>query len=134
MALVPAFGLIGLVTQLALLGAFVSISRTSFATTGKSVVVVAAFIALSLLLWFGVDRARKMTHILALPLILTLGYLVAFHVLGFFAFRSLLRDADGSAAYIGSIFRVGCAVLAMCSIATGLVYLLARSLRRVRLQ
>lgn len=127
------FGLIGLATQIALLGAFVSISRTRFASTGKPIVVVAAFIALSVLLWFGIDRARKMTHILALPLILTLGYLVAFYVLGFFVFRGLL--AGGSAAYIGSVFRVGCALLAMYSIATGLVYLLARSLKKqVRLQ
>jgi hypothetical protein len=127
-------GTIGLVTQFALLATFVSISRSGFASTGKPVVLVVAVVALGLIIWSGVKRARKITHVLALPLVLALGYLVAFYSLGLIAFPGLLSDATRSSDYIGSVLRVGTALLVIYAVATGLLYLFAKSLHRARHQ
>lgn len=124
-------GLMGLATQFAVLWAFVSISQTNFAATGKPVVVVFGIVALTLVLWFGVTRVKKRSHLLALPLVMALGYLVAFFTLGRFVFRGLLSGATGSVDYAGSIFRVGCVLLVIYAVATALIYLLARLLRQI---
>jgi hypothetical protein len=126
------FGLIGLATQLALLAIFISVSRSAFASTGKPIVLVVAFVALSLIIWSAVNRTKKVTHVLALPPVLALGYLIAFYLLGLIAFPGLLSEATTSSDYIGSVLRVGCALLVIYATATGVLYLFAKSLRRAR--
>jgi hypothetical protein len=87
------FGILGLLIQGLGLAAFMLVSRSSDATLGKRTVVVITGLAVCSLLWEGVRRSKGILTTCALPFLLTLSYVVAFHLLGVLGFPGLLKDA-----------------------------------------
>jgi hypothetical protein len=124
------FGIAGVVLQGIFLAAFILISRTSIAAMGKPVVIGLALICMVVLLWQGVKEAQTRATLFRLPLLLALGYIIAFHVVGVLGFRGLLRDWDFSADYLMSVLRVTIIVFVLYAIGTALLYLLRTKMVR----
>lgn len=84
---------VGLAIQAAGLGTFVLVARTAWATPGKQLVILATFCSMAALL-FVANRPYTFTNSFTLSLLLALGYLLSYHVLGATVFPSLLKDFD----------------------------------------
>jgi len=105
---------------------FILVSRENFLADGKVAALGLAVTGTVLFLWIGVGQARNRADLCVLPMSLTLGYLVAFHLTGLFGFHGLLRDAAFSMDYFLSLLRVAATVLSFNVMGTALFYLLIR--------
>lgn len=113
---IARWAVIGFVLQAALLIAFIYASRLDEVMFGKPVVIAFAVGAMGLLLW----RATRVTsrlELIAICATLAVGYMVAFHAVGFLWFPGLLKDLDGlSWAYARSIVAVVGVVFAVYTV------------------
>jgi len=121
------FGIAGFLIQIGALWAFILISRTDYAPFGKPLVIVLAIVALGTLLWHEVRKTPSYAPLCLLPLVLSLGYLVAFHLLGLIGFRGLMKDLQFDIDYLWSILGVLVTVSLLYGIATTALALLART-------
>lgn len=127
------FGILGLLVQGMGLAAFMLVSRSSDATLGKLAVVVITGLAVCTLLWEGVRRSMGILAVCPLPVLLTLGYVVAFHLLGVLGFPGLLKDAwPPWLDYLLSVLYVSGILLAIYGLATLLFFAVNRGFRRIR--
>lgn len=127
------FSLVGVVLQGFFLVAFILISRSPVAGPGKPVVVLLALLSVALLLWHGVRRTADVRSLWLLPVVLAVGYVVAFHVVGALGFPGLLSSLDAPfGAYLWSVLRVTVALLVPYGIATALLAVVSRALQRRR--
>jgi len=124
------FGIAGTVLQSLCLAAFILISRTSFAQGGKLVVIGLTIVSVVMLLWYGVRRVKTRLNLFLLPVLLALGYSIAFHLVGVLGFHGLLMDWDISTDYFMSVLRVTSMVFAMYSIVTAVLYLVNRAIQK----
>ena len=121
------FGILGLLFQGAGLAAFILVSRFSDSTLGKLIVVAITGLAVCTVLWEGVRRSKGIPAACLLPILLTLGYVVAFHVLGILGFTGLLNDAwPPWLDYFLSVLRGGGILMAMYGLATLLFLAVSR--------
>ena len=128
------FGIFGLLVQGAGLTAFVLVSRSSFAAVGKPAIIVIAGLAICTLLWEGVCRSKGILTVCLMPLLLAVGYDVAFHLLGMLGFPGLLSDARQPWLDYGlSILHVTITLLILYGLATALFFASNRGFSRVRL-
>lgn len=128
------FGTLGLLAQGVGLAAFMLISRSNGATAGKLTVVVLTGLAICALLSEGVRRSRGILGVCPLPVLLTLGYVVAIHLLGVLGFPGLLKDACPPwVDYLLSVLYVSGILLTIYGLATLLFFAANRGFRRIRL-
>jgi hypothetical protein len=128
------FGILGLLVQGVGLAAFMLVSRFSDVTLGKLSVVVITGLAISALLWEGVRRSTRILAVCALPVLLTLGYAVAFHLLGVLGFPGLLKDAwPPWIDYFLSVLYVSGNLLVLYGLATMLLFAVSKGFRRIRM-
>ena len=124
-------GILGVVLQGACLVAFVLTSRTSFADTRKPLVITLACLVVVLLLWRGVRNASNPASLCLLPVMLAVGYVVAFHLAGEVGFPGLLRDVHSPySEYLGSVSRVTAILFFLYGIVTVLLFALKQSISR----
>jgi len=127
------FGTLGLLVQGVGLATFMLVSRSSVATFGKLTVVIITGLAVCTLLWVGVRRSKGILAVCTLPVLLTLSYVVAIHLLGVLGFPGLLKDAwPPWLDYFLSVLYVSGFLLAMYALATLLFFAVNRGLRRIR--
>ena len=127
------FGILGLLVQGVGLAAFMLVSRSSDATLGKLTVVVITGLAVCTLLWGGVRRSKGILVVCLLPVLLTLGYVVAFHLLGVLGFPGLLKDAwPPWLDYFLEVMYVSGILLAIYGLTTLLFFAVNRGFRRIR--
>jgi hypothetical protein len=89
------------------LTAFIVVSQKHAASYGKPRVIAVAIVSIALLLWRAVGRATNTISVCLLPAVFTLGYIVAFHLIGAIGFPGLLRDLRSSPGdYVVSMLRV----------------------------
>jgi len=128
------FGIFGTLVQGAGLAVFMLVSRYSVATLGKLTVVVITGLAVCTLLWEGVRRSKGILAVCIMPVLLTFGFVAAFHLLGVLGFPGLLNDAwPPWLDYFLSVLRVCGILLAIYGIATLLFFAINRGFRRIRL-
>ena len=128
------FGILGLLVQGVGLAAFMLVSRFSDATFGKLTVVVVTGLAVCTLLWEGVRRSKGILAVCPLPFLLTVGYVVAIHILAVLGFPGLLKDAwPPWLDYFLSLLYVSGILLAVYGSATLLFCAVNRGFRRIRL-
>jgi hypothetical protein len=126
------FGILGLLVQGVGLAAFMLVSRSSVATFGKLTVVIITGLAVCTLLWEGVRRSKRIVAVCTLPVLLTLSYVAAFHLLGVLGFPGLLKDAwPPWLDYFLSVLYVSGILLAMYALATLLFFAVNRGLRKI---
>lgn len=129
-----SFGIFGLLIQGAGLAAFMVVSRSSVATLGKPAVIVITGLVVCTLLWEGVRRSKGILSACLLPVMLALGYTVAFHLLGVLGFPGLLSDAKQPwFDYSLSVLRVTGTLLVLYGLLTVLFFAINRGFRRIRL-
>lgn len=113
---IARWSVIGFILQATLLVAFIYASRLDEVMFGKPIVIAFAVGAMGLLLW----RAARVTlrlELIAICASLAVGYMVAFHSVGFLWFPGLLKDLDGlSWAYIRSIVAVAGVLFAVYTV------------------
>jgi hypothetical protein len=127
------FSILGLLVQGVGLAAFMLVSRSSDAASGKLTVVVITGLAVCTLLWEGVRRSKGILTVCTLPFLLTLSYVAAFHLLGLLGFPGLLSDAwPPWLDYFLSVLYVSGILLAMYGLATLLFFAVNRVFRRTR--
>ena len=96
----------GFILQTVLLLAFIYASRLSFAAAAKPIVIAFAIVAMGWLLWRAAQLMSK-AELIAVCAALAIGYMVAFHAVGFLWLPGLLKDLDGfSWAYARSVVAV----------------------------
>lgn len=117
---------VGFLLQLLGIVAFILVSRTSEAALGKPVVIALVATFLVLLIWNSTKSLNLRGSLLYLPALLALGYIAAFHVVGFAAFHGLLRDWGISSDYFLSLLRTAVVAFALFAIAAALLLLLRR--------
>jgi hypothetical protein len=128
------FSILGLLAQGLGLAAFMLVSRASDATSGKLAVVAITGFAVCTLLWEGVRRSKGILAVCLLPVMLTLGFVVAIHLLGVLGFPGLLKDAwPPWLDYFLSVLYMSGIWLAIYGLATALFFAINRGFRRVRL-
>ncbi len=129
-----SFGILGLFVQGAGLAAFMVVSRSSLAPLGKPIVIVITGLAVCTLLWEGVRRSRGILAVCLLPVVLALGYVVAFHLLGLLGFPSLLADARQPwLDYLLPLLHVTGTLFVLYGLATPGFFAINRGFRRIRL-
>jgi hypothetical protein len=129
------FGILGLAIQGVGLAAFMLVSHSSDATLGKLTVVIITGLAVCALLWEGVRRSKGLLGVWLLPVLLTLGYVVAFHLLGVLGFPGLLSDAwPPWLDYFLGVLYVSGVLMAIYGLATLLFLAVNRGFRRIRSQ
>lgn len=120
-------GILGLVIQGASLVTFITVSRSSFASQGKPIVIAAAFLTVALLLWRGVRSMGGVASLILLPAILALGYIAAFHLVGAIGFPGLLRDARSpTGGYLRSALRVTAVLFVLYGVGAVLLHVVNR--------
>ena len=101
------FGVLGVVIQGVGLVSFMVVSRTNVAAFGKPAVYVLTCLMVCALLWEGVRRAKGVFGLCLLPITLSLGYSIAFHLSGFIGFPGLLSGVRGDPLdFFLSVFHV----------------------------
>jgi hypothetical protein len=119
---IARWAVVGFILQAALLIAFVYASRLNEVMFGKPAVMAFAVGSMGLLLW----RAARVTsrlELIAICATLAVGYMAAFHVVGFLLFPGLLKDLDGlSWAYARSIIAVVGAVFAVYAVTSMVMF------------
>jgi ABC-type enterochelin transport system permease subunit len=125
-----ARGMFGIVLQAVCLIAFIEVSRTSVAEIGKPLIAIISALSMSLFLWGWLRNEERRRVQLLMPVLLAVGYSIAFHLVGLVAFPGLLADADWSTDYAKSVLSVTAVMFGCYSIATGfLCFLLKRKLK-----
>jgi hypothetical protein len=81
----------GFVIQAMGLGAFVAIADSTWALPGKQAVIVITFLLMAALLFFA-NRPYVFKRSVAVSILLALGYLGAYHLLGAIFFPGLFKD------------------------------------------
>ena len=128
------FGIFGLLVQGAGLAAFMLVSRSSVAGVGKPATIVITGLVICTLLWEGVRRSRGILALCLLPVVLALGYVVAFHLLGMLGFPGLLSDARQPwLDYLLSLLHVTGTLLVLYGLTTALFFAISRGFRKIRL-
>jgi hypothetical protein len=84
------FAILGTILQGAFLIAFILVSRGRFAGVGKPLVITLACLSVTLILGVGVRNAKDSTSLCLLPVMLAVGYVIAFHLVGEIGFPGLL--------------------------------------------
>lgn len=126
------FSIFGIILQAVCLIAFILISRTTFADLGKPIVISAGCLSVGFLLWRGVRNASGPTSLCLLPVVLAVGYTIAFHLVGAIGFPGLMRDIHPPyGEYVLSVLRVALALLLAYGIITALLFTLTRAWHRV---
>lgn len=126
LAKLAVFALLGTLIQGVFLSTFILVSRTTHAEIGKPLVMAAAFATMAVLVWRGTHLA-KFRMVVLLPLILSLGYTAAFHLVGAFAFPGLLRDMSSAGLdYFISVLRVTFTVWVLYGVASSLMFFIDR--------
>lgn len=127
------FGILGLFVQGMGLAAFVVASRSSVANFGKPAIIAITGIAVCTLLWEGVRRSKGFLAVCSLPLMLAIGYGIAFYLVGFFGFSGLLRGAGGASFdYLLSFLQVVGFLFFLYSVGTTLFFAVNRGFRKMR--
>jgi hypothetical protein len=125
------FSIFGMILQSVCLIAFILISRTTLADLGKPIVISLACLGVAFLLWRGVRNASGPTSLCLLPVVLAVGYIVAFHLVGIIGFRGLMRDIHPPyGEYLWSVLRVAVVLLVVYSIVTALLFAFKRAWHR----
>jgi hypothetical protein len=128
------FAIVGLVLQGVGLTAFIVVSRSSFASLGEPVVIGVAGLAVCALLWEGVRKSKGLLALCPLPVLLALGYDVAFHLLGVMGFPGLLSDASQPwLDYFLSVLHVTGILIVAYGLVTALFFALSRGFRKTTL-
>lgn len=86
------FSAIGVLYQSISLAAFMFVAGTHFADVGKPIVVGAAILSSALLVWVWIRSIKRAVWIFLVPATLSIGYSVAFHLVGLVFFPGLLGD------------------------------------------
>jgi hypothetical protein len=123
------FAVVGLVVQALGLASFILISRTSVAAVGKPAVIGLMLTGIALLLWREIKQAKTPVTLLQFPVLLALGYAIAFHLVGAVGFRGLVRDVEFSGDYLLSVLSTTGVVFVVYAIAAALLYFLDKMLR-----
>jgi hypothetical protein len=98
------------------------ISRTGFATPGKPLVISMAILTIGLLLWNAIKNSTSWASLWPLPVVLAVGYVIGFFLVGQFVFRALLHDLYLINSFSGpSVLRVMLVLLLLYSLATILI-------------
>jgi hypothetical protein len=127
------FGVLGLLVQGVSLAAFMLVSRSSVAAVGKPAIIVIAGLVICTLLWEGVRRSKGILAFCLLPVLLALGYDVAFHLLGVLGFPGLLSDSRQPwLDYVLPLLHVTVTLLILYGLATALFFVISRGFRRIR--
>ena len=124
------FGVTGVVLQGLFLAFFILVSRSAIAVFGKPAIVGLAAIGMTFMLWQGVRKAKTLTSLLILPVLLSIGYVIAFHLTGVLGFSGLLRDWAFSVDYLFSNIRIIVIVFVIYVIDTLILYLCANFSRK----
>jgi hypothetical protein len=95
------------------LAMFICVSSTSPSEATKDIVIISAGVSLAALIYCAVTRLAKKTDVVLLLIIVSVGYIGAFHLLGLLFFRGLLSDADLSFEYARSLLGITVVLLAM---------------------
>ena len=128
------FGILGVVIQGVGLVSFMVVSRTNVAAFGKPAVYVLTYLMVCALLWEGVRRAKGVFGLCLLPITLSLGYSIAFHLAGFIGFPGLLSDArEDPLGYFLSVFQVTFLLFIVYAVGTVLFFGVIWGLRKTRL-
>jgi hypothetical protein len=122
-------GILGVVLQAVCLIAFIEVSRTSIAGIGKPLVVLLSVLSVLLFLWNWLKNEKRRI-ILWIPVLLAVGYSIAFHLVGLVGFPGLLADISLSADYAKSVLSVTAIMFGCYSIATGFLYLFLKNPRK----
>lgn len=109
------FALAGTIVQGLGLGIFIWISRTGLSLVGKPAVICVTSGVMALLLWHAVKEGHKIISFVVVPVVFSLCYLAAFHIIGLFFFHWLLRDFELSFGYISSLLRTAVVVFLLYS-------------------
>lgn len=120
-------GVAGVFLQGAGLSAFIVISRTNIANVGGKIAIALTALGMGWLIWEGVRNARSKAEIFFLPVLLALGYVAAYHLVGLIWFPGLLSGFSLSGAdYLKSVLMVLATVLLMYSTGTLLIFLIRK--------
>jgi hypothetical protein len=125
------FGILGVIVQGIGLWAFILISPSSISQIGKPAVIALFLSSIILLLWWGIRHSAGW-QVLCLPVLLAIGYLVAFHALGAL-FKGLLRDISAPYfVYRVSLLRVFGILTLLYGFATGILVAISNTWLRQR--
>ena len=125
------FGIFGIILQAVCLIAFILISRTTFAHLGEPIVISVGCLSVGFLLWRGVRNASGATSLCLFPIVLAVGYTIAFHLVGAIGFPGLMRDIyPPYGEYLWSVLRVTVVLLLVYGIITALLFTLTRAWHR----
>lgn len=97
------FVLVGTIVQGLGLGIFIWISRAGLSSVGKPAVICVTSGVMTLLLWHAIKEGHRITSFVVVPVVFSLCYLAAFHIIGLFFFHGLLRDFELSFGYMFSL-------------------------------
>jgi hypothetical protein len=129
------FSLCSAAWQAACLEGFILISRSRFSDAGKGIVIGIAVLGIALFLWRGIKSASSLASICFLPIILALGYILAFNLVGKMAFPGMLSYAHYSTLdTIEALLRVTTNLLFFYVAATALFSVLIWLLRKSNAQ
>jgi hypothetical protein len=127
------FSIFGIILQGVWLVAFILISRTTFADLGKPIVISIACLSVAFLLWRGVRSTNSPTSLCLLPVVLAIGYIIAFHLVGMIGFPGLIRDIHTPySEYLWSLLRVAVVLLFVYGAVTTLLFGFDRVWHRAR--
>jgi hypothetical protein len=128
------FGILGVVFQGVGLVSFMVVSRTNVAAFAKPAVIVLTCLVVCALLWEGVRRAKGVFGLCLLPITLSLGYAISFHLAGFIGFPGLLSDArEDLLGYFLSVLHVTFFLFVVYAVGTVLFFGIIWGLRKSRL-
>lgn len=109
------FVLVGTIVQGLGLGIFIWISRTGLSSVGKPAVICVTSGVMALLLWHAIKEGCRITSFVVVPVVFSLCYLAAFHIIGLFFFHWLLRDFEQSFGYMFSLLRTAVVIFSLYS-------------------
>jgi hypothetical protein len=122
---VLSFWIAGALVQVVALTSFILVSRTTWAWTGKPVVISLAILAIGLLLWREV-RVSGIGTLFLLPVMLSFGWMLAVYALGVTAFPGLLSDSHLDIDFLLDSLRIFVDLTVMYGIATMVLFGLHR--------
>jgi hypothetical protein len=104
------------------LAMFILVSSTRPSEASKATVVISAGVSLVALIYYAVTRLAKKTDLVLLLMIVSVGYIGAFHLLGLLFFQGLLSDADLSFEYARSLLETTVVLLAIYLLVAFVLY------------
>jgi hypothetical protein len=112
------------------LAMYIVVSSTNPSESSKTTILISAALSLVVLIYYSVTRLKRKRDLVLLLLILSFGYVGAFHLLGLLFFRGLLSDADLSFEYMRSLLGVAVVLLAIYLLVALVLYWLNALSRR----